>query len=450
MKFRIHAVHAVTQEVGQFVYDNETSVLIDEVGNMVVPIVSSPEHADAPVTSPENPLGKTSPRVLKISLGLSCNFECEYCSQRFVPRAAETNPGDVTAFVDGLDGWVTTPPERVEFWGGEPLVYIKTLVPLAEAIRAKYPDAAFSIITNGSLLNAKTNEWLDRMGFAVGISHDGPGQHVRGPDPLKDPDMREAIMDLYVRLAPQGRVSFNAMVNRSNPSRAAIQQFFVDLTGDPNVAVGEGGFVDAYDQGGMAQSLQPSDMHGFRSLAYHEIRTGRASNISAVRMRIQGFIDSLRTLRPASTLGQKCGMDKPDRISVDLRGNVLTCQNVSASSTAPNGQAHRIGHVSDLAAAKLTTATHWSHRAECTSCPVLQICEGSCMFLQGLLWDRSCDNAYSDAVAIFAAGIEFLTGYVPVYIDGDFREDRRDIFGLVNGVAHAPPKRVIPIQPVAA
>lgn len=128
-------------------------------------------------------------------------------------------------------------------WSG-----IKTLRPLAEALREKYPEAVFSIITNGSLLTLEINEWLDRMGFCVGLSHDGPGQHVRGPDPLADPEKREAILDLYRRLAASGRMSFNAMMNRNNVSRAAVAKFFVELTGDPNVRIGEGTFVDAYDE----------------------------------------------------------------------------------------------------------------------------------------------------------------------------------------------------------
>lgn len=447
-KFTIHA-RKPDGSIVWMQYDNETSDLTDAMGKRIVSRLDVAARPSAPVTSKETPLGKTSPRVLKISLGLSCNYECEYCSQRFVPRADETNPGDVDAFIAGLDGWVKTPPEAVEFWGGEPLVYIKTLRPLAEAIRAKYPSAALSVITNGSLLNAETSDWLEQMGFSVGISHDGPGQHVRGPDPLQDPEKRAAIMDLYARLAPKGRISFNAMVNRSNVSRAAIQRFFVELTGDPMVPIGEGGFVDAYDEGGIAQSLQADELHGFRNLAFHEVRTGQAANVQAVRNRTASFINSIRTGRPASSLGQKCSMDQADKIAVDLRGNVLTCQNVSAASVAPNGQAHRIGHVSDLAAVKLNTSTHWSKRKDCPSCPMLQICQGSCMFLEGPLWDRSCDNAYSDAVPIFAAGIEFLTGCVPIYIDGDFREDRKDIFGMVNGVPQAKPKRVIPINAIA-
>ena len=213
--------------------------------------------------------------------------------------------------------------------------------------------------------------------------------------------------------------------------------------------LGEGAFVDAYDEGGIAQSLQPDELHAYRNLAFHEIRTGQATNVYVVRERTSSFINSIRTGRPASSIGQKCSMDRSDKIAVDLRGNVLTCQNVSAASAAPNGESHRIGHVSDLASVKLNTSTHWSKRSDCPSCPMLQICQGSCMFLEGPLWDRSCDNAYSDAVPIFAAGIEFLTGCVPIFIDGNFCEDRKDIFGLVNGVPDAKPKRVIPINAIA-
>lgn len=426
-----------------FRYKSDTSELLEHLTGKSVVKKSNNSGTSQPYQAAT---GKASPRILKISLGLSCNYECEYCSQRFVPRADETNPGDVQAFIDGLDSWVKDSPESIEFWGGEPLVYIKTLKPLAEAIKAKYPQATLCIITNGSLLNDETNEWLDRMGFTVGLSHDGPGQHVRGPDPLQDPEKKAAILGLYKRLAPQGRMSFNSMVNRSNISRAAIQRFFVQMTGDPNVPIGEGSFVDAYDEGGMAQSLQADEFHNFRKLAFHEIRTGQASNIQGVRDRVMNFVMSIHNGRLATSLGQKCGMDNADNLAVDLRGNVLTCQNTSAASVAPNGKSHLIGHVSDLSSVKLDTSTHWSNRKDCPSCPMLQICKGSCMFLEGPLWESSCNNAYSDAVPVFAAAIEYLTGFIPVYIEGDFRADRKDIFGQVYGIPETPKRKVIPIK----
>ena len=453
-QFSIFALDPKSGATRKFRYDNMDSSLLDESGESVVSIIEKQVMRDkAPnpisITAPGR---KISPKTLKISLGLSCNYECEYCSQRFVPRASETNPNDVEGFIAGLDAWVISPPEKIEFWGGEPLVYIKSLVPLAERLREKFPLTEFSIITNGSLLTKEINAWLDRMGFSVGLSHDGPGQSVRGPDPLDDPDKRASILDLYARLAPQGRMSFNTMMNRHNMSRAEVVAFFVALTKDPMVQIGEGGIVDAYDAGGFESSLKSDEFFKYRNTAFGEIRTGRASNFGVIRAKVASFVNSLRLKRPASALGQKCSMDREDNLAVDLKGNVLTCQNTSVAAMAPNGKSHKIGHVSELAKVELNTATHWSYRHECPSCPMLQICQGACMFLEGPLWETTCDNAYSDAVPVFAAGIEFLTGFVPVLIEGDFRQDRKDLFGgfSMSADSETVPRKPFPIPVVSA
>ena len=447
--FEITALNPTTNETKRFFYDAHSSSLKHEDGSDVMAAKPMGFHkVDA--TSAQTPTGKTSPRLLKISLGLSCNYECEYCSQRFVPRAEETNHNFIDDFIGGLDAWVKTPPEKIEFWGGEPLVYIKTMRPLAEAIKQKYPQSVLSFITNGSLLTEELNEWIDSMGFAVGISHDGPGQSVRGPDPLDDPIRKSAILDLYRRLAPKDRISFNAMMNTSNKSRVAVRDFFVQLTGDENVKIGEGSVVDAYDEGGLSSSLDGIGEHvEFRRNSLYEIRTSLGLNVEITRTKVQNFFESIITRRPSTALGQKCGMDRSDAMAVDLKGNVMTCQNVSSNSTAPNGNSHLIGHVSDLASVKLNTSTHWSHRDECSKCPVLQLCAGACMFLEGNLWDATCDNSFSDNIVFFAIAFEMMTGCIPMYIEGPQRQDRKDIFGHVNGVPAVTKKR-FPIPVVSA
>ncbi len=74
------------------------------------------------------------------------------------------------------------------------------------------------------------------------------------------------------------------------------------------------------------------------------------------------------------------------------------------------------------------------------------------MFLEGPLWDVSCDNAYSDALPIFAAGIEFLSGLVPFHIEGELREERKDIFGFSEQAraSRDSPFKQFPIAVVAA
>ena len=432
-----------------FSYDNQTSMFLRADGTPVIP--SRPmQFGDAEVVSVNQPGRKGDIKTLKISLGLSCNYECGYCSQRFVPHAEQTNPGDVGPFVEQLTASLEAPPARIEFWGGEPFVYWKTLKPLAEALRALYPSAHFNIITNGSLLDLEKNAWLEAQGFSVGLSHDGPGYHARGADPLDDPEQLAAIMDLWARLKPLGRMSVNAMMHRDNQSRADVQAWLQARFGN-DVPIGEGAYIDPYDEGGMAAVLRdPAEHMLYRARAFVELRQGKVANFSIARQKIQGFIDSIRNQRPASSVGQKCGMDKAENLALDLAGNVITCQNVSAKAVAPNGQAHKIGHLSDLPSVQLKTATHWSQRRDCAACPVLQLCQGSCMFLEGPLWEAGCNSAYSDNVPFFAAAIEFLTGYTPYYIEGEFRDDRKDLFGRVRGVPATKQKRVIEIHAVPA
>lgn len=442
-KFKIHALRSDGQKVA-LNYDNQSSSLTWEDGKPVVQAQPG-AYRDAVAVSVDQPGRKGNIRTLKVSLGLSCNYECSYCSQRFVPHAESSNPADIEPFIAQLTDALIEPPERIEFWGGEPFVYWKTLKPLAERLRGLYPAAQFNIITNGSLLDSEKNEWLDRLGFCVGLSHDGPGYHARGLDPLNNPEQRAAIMDLYKRLHPQGRISINSMVHKDNQSRARIQTWLRQRFGD-DVRIGEGSFIDPYDAGGMSSTLQSAQEHGsFRWKAFQELRTGSVANFGIAGQKIMDFVESIRTGRPASSLGQKCGMDRADNLAVDLNGNVITCQNVSAAAVAPNGQSHKIGHLSDLASVQMKTSTHWSQRKDCAQCPVLQLCKGSCMFLEGDLWEAGCDAAFSDNIPFFAAAIEYLTGYIPVTITGSNRIDRHSIWWPTEQTKS---KRVIPINVV--
>jgi uncharacterized protein len=72
------------------------------------------------------------------------------------------------------------------------------------------------------------------------------------------------------------------------------------------------------------------------------------------------------------------------------------------------------------------------------------------MFLEGPLWEVSCNNAYSDALPIFAAGIEFLTGLIPVHIDGELRVDRKDIFGFDDRTKQSSTVKPFPVSVVSA
>ena len=432
----------------EFLYNNMASVLRDAHTNAkILPRVTDEHvHPTSPVMVTWGKSREVS--VLKIQLGLSCNYSCEYCLQRFVPFEQDTSARDVESFMASLEKNVVLHPKaRIQFWGGEPLVYWKTLFPLARALRAKYPEAQFSIITNGSLMDFEKALFLMELDFDVAISHDGPGQSIRGEDPFDNPLTKQAILMLYERLQPLGKMSFNAMIHKNNQSRTAVQEFFQKLTHDPDVPIGEGGFIDAYDEGGMLHTAMTAQEHvDYRNLAYNELVNGQALNFVSVVQKISDFYETLDTGRSAYHVWQKCGMDKEDRIAVTLKGDVVTCQNVSTTSVASNGSSHHVGNIDKMEEVKIESSQHWLSRPNCKSCPVLQLCRGSCMYLQGDLWDASCAASYSDNVVLFAVAIKELTGCTLKTIEpmGDTLPDyRRNVFDQV--LTKNPLRKVIPI-----
>jgi len=434
-------------------YNTSDSSLRDSEGNRIG-FSGQRTFKDAVVFDKENPVGKSrSLKTLKIQLGLSCNYECTYCSQRFVPRAAETNPDDIKDFLDNIEKNLQLGDGtnvKVELWGGEPFVYWKTMKPLVEQLHEKYPKMTFSTITNGSLLTDDKVDWMYEMGFSFGMSHDGHAMKYRGPDPLDDPETRRVILRAYKMFRPEYRMSFNAMMHGENTAREPIINFFKDFTGDESVIIGEGGLVDAYDDDAAAISLiTKKQQFEFRKTALKEFMGVPLFNWDNSK-KVDKFIETIKGGKPFRAIAQKCGMDTTDNLAIDMKGNVLTCQNVSTVSKNPAGTSHLAGNIEDMESVRVSAATHLSKRKECPTCPVVHVCQGSCMFLQGDLWKVSCDNAYSDAIGPWAYAIYKLTGFIPVWIEHESLPDyRKDIFGSM--VEHKETKKKpFPIPVVTA
>ena len=461
MIFEIIATNPQLGDQKKFTYDNELNILRDETGYVFE--YSEPKVPKMPESIPfsiDKPLKKSKAiSTIKIQLGLSCNYSCDYCSQRFVERPPETSKKDIDAFMAKLDVLEFDEQKglRVEFWGGEPLVYWKTLKPLAEAFAERFAHwknrPSFGIVTNGSLLTKEICSWLYYMNFGVGISHDGPGQHVRGPDPFDDPEKKAIILEFYKIMHEQNRISFNVMMNRHNTSRKEIHDWFVKETGIEDVVIGEGSFIDAYDEAAIDNSLETYAEHfAYRKQAFNDIySTDGKIGFHNTLQKVDNFIGGVLNHINSKYVGQKCGMEDEHTIAIDLKGNVVTCQNVSIMENSKNGESHLGGNLDDYDNVSLTTSTHWKNRAHCSECPVVHICRGSCMYLEGKYWDVTCDNAYSDAIAIFALGISRITnGYIPIAINNkELPLHRQDIWGTLVEHKEKPKQKIIPIKVVA-
>lgn len=450
--FYIHAEHYETSEKRIFIYDNEFSTLTNQ-DKTPVDLSMFSDYKETGYTrskqfSQTSPIGKSStPHKLKIQLGTKCNYTCEYCSQAaHVDNSIDFTPKNIDSFMEKLRHLNLSDVKTIEFWGGEPFVYWKTIKPLTIKLKEKYPHVGFLIITNGSMFNQEINDFLEEYDFAVGISHDGPGQFQRGPDPFDNPEQMKWIKDLYARRSPKGKISFNAILTAKNNSRLKIYEFFKERFGE-NVRMGEGYMLYVTHNEGVEHSMYDyQDMIAYRRQSYNEMPLLDRSKVGIVDSFVSGFIKSIVSERSYYTVGQRCGMDREGHLAVDMLGNVITCQNVSGASKSFNGESHTIGNIENIQDVKLNTGTHWSLRKECPECPVVQMCGGMCFLNQGEYWERSCDNSYNDIMPFFMYAFEILTGYIPYYIDGNIPEWRKDILGMDKPDLTRKKQKVIPIN----
>lgn len=390
-------------------YDQHTSSLTDE--NDIPLFTPEDTKWNAAITINKELPGKKvkAPSRLKIQLGLGCNYSCSYCLQSsHIHKAAASSTADAQIFLKTLDTWLEGTPNQIEFWGGEPLLYWKKLEVLVPELKNRYPNARLLMITNGTLLTKEIVDQLVDWDFNVGISHDGPGQSVRGDDPFENPEIKENIDYAVVRLGEKQKMSFNAVLTTKSYDVEKVISWFKEIY--PLTPVTFEGVVHNHNNNSDSMFTEEQLQDLTRNLTLQLIyKTAIAGSIAD---KMNDFVLSLSKRRPSTALYQKCGMDREDQLAVDLLGNVLTCQNVGGKSE------HKIGHVRSFDKISLNTSVHWSFREECQSCPVLQLCKGSCMYLEGNDWAASCNAEFAYNKAIMAGTLFHLTGMVLEKIEG--------------------------------
>jgi len=378
---------------------------------------------DAVRINPGQPgLKVANPSVLKIQLGLGCNYTCSYCNQSSqVESMAMTRTADAQAFLRDLDKWLEGTPSEIELWGGEPLLYFRKLQVLVPELDRRFPDAEISMVSNGSLLTQEILDFIAFYDIRITVSHDGPGQHLRGEDPFDDPVRSAMLMALWRERKVDNRMIFSSVLTPANSDPAAIRQWFVDRLDDESVVTSLEGIVATHDDKALAGPgvWSSAQYQGLRESIASSFETGEALRIPALVQKARGFLQSIMQGTPSASMGQKCGMDRSDHVAVDLHSNVLTCHNTGANAE------HGLGSALEMDAIRLTTSTHWSFRECCSHCPVLQLCGGSCMYLDGEQFAQSCENEYQFGMGVLDGTLRRALGLKLETIEGDIRRPTR-------------------------
>jgi radical SAM protein with 4Fe4S-binding SPASM domain len=103
--------------------------------------------------------------MLNVFLGYGCNLKCSYCLQAPMAERTKRVKPNPSVFIEKVLPWVIEKDIRnIAYWGGEPLVYWKTIETIHEEFRkAGHEFDMIKMATNGTLFTDKhveqCNEW---------------------------------------------------------------------------------------------------------------------------------------------------------------------------------------------------------------------------------------------------------------------------------------------------
>lgn len=116
--------------------------------------------------------------ISSITLGLteSCNFSCLYCRQ-----FRSNSELDWLKILNFFKSFLpkTLPLQTIHFYGGEPLLKFEVIQKTVSFIEKYYGSnhfPAFSVSTNGMLLDQESLNYFNRKSFRIALSFDGTAQ----------------------------------------------------------------------------------------------------------------------------------------------------------------------------------------------------------------------------------------------------------------------------------
>ena len=106
-----------------------------------------------------------------ISLGMECNYKCDYCFQSKADRSGVMTPEIAIKVAEYICQRIENNPNakelRITWFGGEPLLYTNLIeiisLKVMEVVRKNHVSFSANVITNGLLLTAETLNQLQKL-----------------------------------------------------------------------------------------------------------------------------------------------------------------------------------------------------------------------------------------------------------------------------------------------
>lgn len=403
----------------KLIYDTKTNVICNLQGQDLLKDykVKKEYPPTQNFTRTYNPYRKQKENsLLEISLGSNCNFKCKYCSQNLLKNKAYSGtPVDAYLLIDKLKK-SKLQPMQIQLWGGEPLVYWKTILVLLPRLRAMYENAHISIITNGSLLDREKVDFLVKYRCDLSLSHDGPGNQFRYKDVLKSEKVVDALRYAIEQLGKH--FSINVTPAQGNTDVLKIAEFFntfFDIK-DNSLILGVHNIVRCHDSRDPDQvdacTISDEDLKTYSDTIFEALNTPDKNSygFNSLEYKVHCAIEGILFEEPIDSVLAECDLPFSNGLLIDMRGNVLTCHNHAM-------QSYTCGNLENLSEVNAIGYNCWKNKERCRNCPFIHWCKGGCPSADDKANELACRNLYALYYAILRVVFARLLGVYVLSIE---------------------------------
>jgi len=371
----------------------ETMDVLIRLGMVVInPAKEQQEmHEYLPTVNRLNPNLRVS-----VILGMACNFACIYCYEGSLKGAAAMNDATANQLVAHLLARFAADKKKrliLDFYGGEPLLYVSRIKSLAgqlrPAIEALGGTFEFTLVTNGSLLTPTVVRELAALGLSSAkVTIDGSVDNHDRFRPFKDGQGSWAAIITNL-MACRTLCAITLSGNYTSDNHAAFPAL-LDTLAEAGFATTDFGSVQFFPV------MQVNDR-----FANPEFSGGCCSNdepwVHATSLMLREAIlqrgYNFPKLQPAT-----CMVDIDDAFTVDHDGAIYKCVTLIGHPEFVCGD---IWQGMAQGWQEKYCVDHWQGEERCRKCEYLPLCFGGCRVMafqrEGSMSGVDCQKELLDA-----------------------------------------------------
>ena len=357
------------------------------------------------------------PRNIRILFGHACNFRCKYCQQNHTSyeHISKDKILKLEKLIEKLDLSIL---DTVQYWGGEPLLYWDEIKEFHNFFNKINPKIKTCIVTNGSLMNEEIFRFIiEHPRFALILSHDGPGQFLRGPDPLaKDSKTLKYFLALY-KIKDIGLNDFNSykqnfavnpVLTKETKDLKTLVNYYENIFGGP-VAIAES--IPIIPTNTESAKFAFDDLPAYSEMLFNNLKEIDMTQFNNFKTQFDLFNIKLQISDFKVPLNKAiCFTSDPRMLVFDIDGNLLPCQTFQANEILEDGCSANCGNLNDMDNIHMPVIHGVGSRLECQNCPVVSFCMSGCPFLIGKSHELDCKFKYAHFYGLFKFYLYVLMG----------------------------------------